>query len=67
MLAQADTVALGSTELPVAVVDLRDEPGRFIRVVAAELWGIENNLSIANMEYNEFAGAVDEDGVFRGF
>jgi hypothetical protein len=31
------------------------------------MWGVENNLSIANMVFAEFAGAVDEDGVFRGF
>jgi len=35
--------------------------------VASELWGIENNLSIANMDFWEFAAAVDEDGVHRGF
>ncbi|MFD0408928.1 DUF5994 family protein [Kitasatospora sp. NPDC127116] len=62
-LVLADTVTLSSIGLPVAVVDLRDEPGRFIRVVAAELRGIENNVSIANMGFGEFADAVDEDGV----
>jgi hypothetical protein len=25
------------------------------------------NLDMANMEFEEFADAVDEDGVFRGF
>lgn len=29
--------------------------------------GVENNLSLANMGFEEFADAVDEDGVFRGF
>lgn len=62
-LVLADTVTLSSIGLPVAVVDLRDEPGRFIRVVAAELRGIEINVSIANMGFGEFADAVDEDGV----
>jgi hypothetical protein len=28
---------------------------------------IENNLSLANMDFEEFAEAVDPDGVFRGF
>ena len=27
----------------------------------------ENNLSIANMDFREFAESVDPDGVFRGF
>ncbi|MFK4804121.1 DUF6924 domain-containing protein [Streptomyces sp. MPA0124] len=46
---------------------MRRERGRCVRVVAAELWSIENNLSEANMDFEEFAGAVDDDGVFRGF
>ncbi|MFD5915909.1 DUF6924 domain-containing protein [Kitasatospora sp. NPDC058201] len=62
-----DTVALGSAELPLVVVDLWGGPGRFIRVVAAEFWGIENNLSIANMDFEDFARAVDQGGVLRGF
>jgi hypothetical protein len=31
------------------------------------LWGIENNLSIANMDFEEFGNAVGKDGIFRGF
>ncbi|MEU0212437.1 DUF6924 domain-containing protein [Streptomyces canus] len=67
LLVLVDSVAVASTELPLLVVDLRGERGRCVRVVAAELWGIENNLSGANMDFEEFAGAVDDDGVFRGF
>ncbi|MFD5081370.1 DUF6924 domain-containing protein [Kitasatospora sp. NPDC058406] len=60
-------MALGSAELPLVVVGLWGGPGRFIRVVAAEFWGIENNLSIANMDFEDFARAVDQGVVFRGF
>jgi hypothetical protein len=67
LLVLVDSVAVASTELPLLVVDLRGERGRCVRVVAAELWGIENNLSGANMDFEEVAGAVDDDGVFRGF
>ena len=67
LLVLADSVAVASTELPLLVVDLRGERGRCVRVVAAELWSIENNLSGANMDFDEFVGAVGEDGVFRGF
>jgi hypothetical protein len=28
---------------------------------------VENNLSIGNMDFDEFANAVDKDGIFRGF
>ncbi|MGW1776940.1 DUF6924 domain-containing protein [Streptomyces sp. NPDC002104] len=67
LLVLADAVALSSEELPLVVVDLWEERGRYIRVVAGELWGIENNLSLSNMDFCEFADAVDEDGVFRAF
>jgi hypothetical protein len=29
--------------------------------------GVENNLSISNLDWEDFADAVDSDGVFRGF
>lgn len=67
LLVLADSTAVTSAELPLLVVDLRGDRGRRVRVVAAELWSIENNLSGANMDFEEFAGAVDDDGVFRGF
>ncbi|MEV1083433.1 hypothetical protein AB0I98_35315 [Streptomyces sp. NPDC050211] len=67
LLVVADSVALASTERPLLVLDLQGERGRGVRVVAAQLWSIENNLSGANMDFEEFVGAVDEDGVFRGF
>ncbi|NEA61622.1 hypothetical protein [Streptomyces sp. SID12488] len=67
ILVLADATALASEEFPLLVVDLREEHGRCLRVVASELWGIENNLSISNMDFREFAAAVDADGVHRGF
>ena len=63
----ADRMTLASPEFPVLVVDLYDEPGRTFRVIPGEMWGVENNLSIANMAYHEFAESVDPDGIFRGF
>jgi hypothetical protein len=62
-----DEAALRHPEHPVLVVDLHDEPGRTFRVIPSEMWGIENNLSIANMDFDEFADVVDPDGIFRGF
>jgi hypothetical protein len=44
-----------------------DEPGRTFRVIPREIWSVENNLSISNMDYHEFADNIDSDGVFRGF
>jgi hypothetical protein len=63
----ADDIALSSAEQPILVVDLYEEPGRSFRVVPGEAWGVENNLSISNMDFSEFADNVDPDGVFRGF
>lgn len=62
-----DNVTITSPEMPVVVVDLLHEPGRWFRVVPSEIWGVENNLSIANMDFFEFANHADPYGVFRGF
>jgi hypothetical protein len=52
---------------PILVVDLYDERGRTFRALPNQIQGIENNLSIANMDWEDFAESVDEDGIFRGF
>ncbi len=62
-----DQFTLTNSERPVLVVDLYDEPGRSFRVLPREMWSGENNLSLANMDFDEFANSVDPDGVFRGF
>ncbi|MFC5724567.1 DUF6924 domain-containing protein [Streptomyces gamaensis] len=67
LLVVVDDAAVASSEMSLLCIDLWDEPGRTVRVIAAELWGIENNLSIGNMEFADFADATDHDGVFRGF
>jgi hypothetical protein len=63
----ADRRALSDSERPVLVVDLDDEPGRTFRVVPGSMWSVENNLSLSNLDYDDFADSVDADGVFRGF
>jgi hypothetical protein len=62
-----DRVALTHPDQPILVVDLCDEPGRTFRVIPSEMWSIENNLSIANMDFAEFADSADQDAIFRGF
>ncbi|MFE7927695.1 DUF6924 domain-containing protein [Streptomyces sp. NPDC057456] len=63
----ADEAALAVPERPLLV--LRTGAGRYeeLRVIAAELWSVENNIAWANMDWAEFTDAADEDGVFRGF
>lgn len=78
----ADARALAEEGFPVIAVDISglveyDEhfnplplpvgtKARTFRCVAAELWSPENNLNIANMDWEDFADALD-GGVFRGF
>jgi hypothetical protein len=63
----ADGATLTSPDHPILVVDLSNSGESPFRCVAPELWGVENNLNISNMDWEEFASAVDEDGIFRGF
>ena len=63
----ADQQTLTNPEHPVLVVDLTEEPGRTFRVIPREMWSVENNLSLGNMDFREFAASADPDGVFRGF
>jgi len=62
-----DSTAIHHPEHPIIVVDLREERGRIFRVIPSEAWGVENNLSLGNMDFSEFADNIDSDGVFRGF
>lgn len=62
-----DHTALSQPDHPILVLDLFEEHGRTFRVIPSEMWGVENNLSIANMDFSEFADAAGTDGVFRGW
>jgi hypothetical protein len=63
----ADSITFKNSENSVLCIDLYDEIGRSFRVLPSELWGVQSNLSIANMDFYEFCDNCDEDGVFRGF
>jgi hypothetical protein len=63
----ADGAAMSHPEHPLLVVDALSRPLRSFRAVPGRIQGVENNLSIANMDFAEFAEAVDDDGIFRGF
>ena len=62
-----DDVTVHSPEHPILVVDVWHEPGREFRAAPRAVQSIENNLSLANMDFAEFADAADDDGIFRGF
>ena len=40
---------------------------RLFRALPSTIQSIENNLTIANMDFEDFRNAVHQDGVFRGF
>jgi hypothetical protein len=61
----AGSKALTSPDHPVLVLDPLDDGRRPFRCIPPGLWGAENNLNIANMDWVDFADAVDEGGVFR--
>lgn len=63
----ADTMAMSTVEHHLLVLDPSNPEGKTFRVIPSEAWGVENNLSLANMDYSEFANAADSDDVFRGF
>ena len=63
----ADGVTIHAADHPLLVIDLADQPGRSFRVIPSEMWSVENNLSLANMDFHEFADAIDASGTFRGF
>ncbi|SCG57122.1 hypothetical protein GA0070609_3251 [Micromonospora echinaurantiaca] len=63
-----DALTVSLPERPLLVVNLneRDETGPF-RTLPRQVHAIGNNLSIANMDFFEFARSTGSDGVFRGF
>ena len=63
----ADSATLTLPDHPILVVDLLDGAGGPpFRCIPPQLWAVENNLNIANMDWEDFASAIDESGVFRG-
>jgi len=62
-----DQIAISHPEHPLLIIDLFERSIREFRALPTQIQGIENNLSIANMDFEEFADSVDEDRIFRGF
>ena len=62
----ADRAALAGDH-SIQVVDLSSASRPPFRCLARELWGVDNNLNLANMEWEDFSDNVESDGVYRGF
>ncbi|MGW8776594.1 DUF6924 domain-containing protein [Streptomyces sp. NPDC055796] len=63
----ADAATMRDPGHPLLAVDLSDEPGRTFRVPARWFPDISANLSIANMDFADYADATDGSETFRGF
>jgi hypothetical protein len=69
-VAVVDHTTITSAEMPILLVDLNKSNTRYgqtFRAIPSKLPSIEVNLSLANMDFFEFANSADGDGVFRGF
>lgn len=64
----ADRTTFDSQDLPLLVVSLnpRDRSTSF-RIRARDLHAFENNISIGNMDFDEFAEHLDATGLFQPF
>ena len=62
-----DRTATSHPDHPLLIADLYESSGREFRAVPSQIQGTENDLSIANMDFEEFADSFDEDEFFRGF
>ena len=63
----ADRLTMTHPEHPVLVVFDFEEAHVEFRAVPAEIPAIENNLSLGNMDPEDFAESAGVDGIFRGF
>ncbi len=63
----ADSHTFTSTDRSCLVIDLLDSSKPRFRALPKTLASIENNLSIANMDFTEFVEAAKASGVFSGF
>lgn len=61
-----DSTTVTTPGYPLLCIDLAGGKGKYFRVAAAAIQGVENNLSIGNLDFDELAELVDEQGIFHG-
>lgn len=61
-----DAAALSDEKHSLLCINLASKKARTMRVLPSAVWSVENNLSLGNMEWRDFASALVE-GVFVGF
>lgn len=63
----ADRETMRHPEHPLLVVDAFSEGEAAFRAAAAQIWTVENTLSLGSMNFEHFVDDVDDDGIFRSF
>lgn len=63
----ADQAAIRDPDHPILIADLTWERGRTFRALPSCVFEVESNLSIGNMDWEEFVNGVDDNGIYRGF
>ncbi|MBF6168903.1 hypothetical protein IU486_29790 [Streptomyces gardneri] len=68
----ADTTTMTDPEHPLLVVDTSGEDVRgdgdaVFRIAPIAMAEVEANFLLSNVDFEDYAGSVDDDGVFRGF
>lgn len=61
----ADQIAMTPPDQAILVVDLDHDHSPF-RCIARELWSVENNLNLSNMDWSDFTTETDAAQVYRG-
>jgi hypothetical protein len=62
-----DSVSVKHKDNIILCVDLSEKSHRSFRLKPSDLWMVENNLSIANMDFEEFSNSLDSNQIFNGF
>ena len=62
-----DKLTFSNNEHTVLCIDLAVDKGKSFRVAPSAVWIVENNLTISNMDFEEFYLNCDKAGIFRGF
>ena len=63
----ADAETMQHPDHPVLVLDIFGASGIEFRAIPSQIPSIETNLSLGNMDAEEFASSAGPDGIFRGF
>ena len=62
-----DDLTFSNPEHPILCIGLLHNKGMKFRTLPSEMWCVENNLSISNMDFENFIDQLDENGIYRGF